>query len=94
MTYLEALDYIAALEARGWRLGLDRMEEFTRRAGLTDALGGTDMAYKVAGGNKWWQVRAGSLEGEWILMKKDFKDLRASAEEKWREERGNKVEEQ
>jgi dihydrofolate synthase / folylpolyglutamate synthase len=39
MTYDAAQAYIASLAPRGWRLGLDRMEEFVRRAGLTDALG-------------------------------------------------------
>jgi dihydrofolate synthase/folylpolyglutamate synthase len=34
MTYQEALDYISSLAPRGWRLGLDRMEEFARRASL------------------------------------------------------------
>lgn len=33
------------------------------------------MAYKIAGGTKWWQVRAGNgVEGEWIVMKKDWKE--------------------
>ena len=35
MTYDEAVAYIASLAPRGWRLGLDRMEEFARRAFLT-----------------------------------------------------------
>jgi len=39
MTYEEALATIAALEPRGWRLGLDRMQEFVRRAGLDDSVG-------------------------------------------------------
>ncbi|MEI7578274.1 MAG: folylpolyglutamate synthase/dihydrofolate synthase family protein [Armatimonadota bacterium] len=34
MTYDEAVAYIASLAPRGWRLGLDRMEEFARRASL------------------------------------------------------------
>ena len=34
MTYNEALAYISSLAPRGWRLGLDRMEEFARRASL------------------------------------------------------------
>lgn len=34
MTYADALAYVASLEPRGWRLGLDRMQEFCRRAGL------------------------------------------------------------
>lgn len=42
---------------------------------LITALGGEDMAYKIAGGSKWWQVRAGDgVEGEWIVMKKDWKE--------------------
>lgn len=32
MTYAQSLDYIAGLEKRGWRLGLDRMQEFARLA--------------------------------------------------------------
>src|ERR1700691_6262446 len=39
VTYKEAVAAILALEPRGWRLGLDRMQEFCRRADLTDALG-------------------------------------------------------
>src|SRR5471032_2196149 len=39
MTYSEALDYLASLAPRGWRLGLDRMQEFIRRADLIDAIG-------------------------------------------------------
>jgi len=41
MTYDQALAYIASLEPRGWRLGLDRMQEFARAAGLNDSLGST-----------------------------------------------------
>lgn len=37
------------------------------------------MAYKVAGGSKWWQVRAGpGVEAEWIVMKKDWKEYEKS----------------
>ena len=39
MDYLEAQEYIASLAQRGWRLGLDRMTEFARRAGLAGSLG-------------------------------------------------------
>ena len=39
MTFAEALAKITSLQTKGWRLGLDRMEEFLRRAGLDDALG-------------------------------------------------------
>ena len=41
MTFEEAVATISALEGRGWRLGLDRMREFLRRAGLADATGVT-----------------------------------------------------
>jgi dihydrofolate synthase/folylpolyglutamate synthase len=53
VTYEEALQYIASLQARGWRLGLDRMEEFVRRAGLEDAIGtgGSPGFIHVAGTN-------------------------------------------
>jgi len=40
MTYEQAMESISALQGRGWRLGLDRMEEFARRIGLADSLGG------------------------------------------------------
>ncbi len=39
MTYPEALNYLESLAPRGWRLGLDRMNEFVRRADLTSAIG-------------------------------------------------------
>ncbi len=38
MTYQQALAYVASLEPRGWRLGLDRMEEFCARLGLQNDL--------------------------------------------------------
>lgn len=39
------------------------------------------MAYKIAGGTKWWQVRAGAgVEGEWIVLKKDWKEYQRSKE--------------
>jgi hypothetical protein len=39
------------------------------------------MAYKIAGGTKWWQVRAGEgVEAEWIVMKKDWKEAAARDE--------------
>jgi len=50
MTYAEALDYIGALSHRGWRLGLDRMEELVRRCGLERGL--TELKHlHVAGTN-------------------------------------------
>lgn len=53
MTYQNALDYIASLAPRGWRLGLDRMQAFCERAGLGDALGapGGPQFVHVAGTN-------------------------------------------
>ena len=53
MDYQEAQDYIASLAQRGWRLGLDRMSEFARRAGLTGFLGenGSPKFIHVAGTN-------------------------------------------
>jgi dihydrofolate synthase/folylpolyglutamate synthase len=39
MTYQEALDYIASLAPRGWRLGLDRMEELLIRSKLANSVG-------------------------------------------------------
>ncbi len=53
MEYRDALAYIASLAPRGWRLGLDRMQEFARRAGLDDALGtpGGPQFIHVAGTN-------------------------------------------
>lgn len=44
------------------------------------------MAYKIAGGTKWWQVRAGpGVEGEWIVLKKDWKDYQKAKEGSQRE---------
>lgn len=53
MTYKEALDTISALQGRGWRLGLDRMEKFLEVAGLSEALGhsGTPRFVHIAGTN-------------------------------------------
>ncbi len=53
MTYEESLAYIANLELRGWRLGLDRMQAFVNRAGLTGSLGepGGPQFVHVAGTN-------------------------------------------
>ncbi|MDR3691203.1 MAG: bifunctional folylpolyglutamate synthase/dihydrofolate synthase [Fimbriimonas sp.] len=53
MTYEQALAYISGLEARGWRLGLDRMQEFVRRANLSDSVGapGGPQFIHVAGTN-------------------------------------------
>lgn len=57
---------------------------------LITALGGEEQAYKVVGGTKWWQVRAGpGVEAEWIVLKKDWKDYQRSQEtSKGKEEEG------
>lgn len=50
---------------------------------LVTAFGGPEMAYKIAGGVKWWQVRAGpGVEAEWICMKKDYRQF-VNEEKKW-----------
>lgn len=54
MTYDESLAWIAGLQGRGWRLGLDRMRAFVRAAGLEDVLGGPESPIQylhVAGTN-------------------------------------------
>lgn len=53
MDYQEALDYVASLAPRGWRLGLDRMRAFAHEAGLDDALGveGSPQYIHIAGTN-------------------------------------------
>lgn len=45
MTYEAALAYMASLAPRGWRLGLDRMEAFVERLGLTPSVRGDDVHY-------------------------------------------------
>lgn len=50
---------------------------------LIEALGGEEMAYKIAGGSKWWQVRTGpGVEAEWIVMKKDWKEQKRNSDSK------------
>ncbi len=51
MTFEEAVAYVSGLAPRGWRLGLDRMREFARRAGLDSALGPHPRFVHVAGTN-------------------------------------------
>jgi dihydrofolate synthase/folylpolyglutamate synthase len=34
MTFEQAVEYVGSLAGRGWRMGLDRMTEFARRAGI------------------------------------------------------------
>jgi hypothetical protein len=42
---------------------------------LVRALGGAELATKMAGGTKWWRVRMqAGVEGEWIGIKKDFRN--------------------
>ncbi|KAH7928695.1 alpha/beta-hydrolase [Leucogyrophana mollusca] len=55
---------------------------------LIQALGGEDVAKRVVGGTKWWQVRGvRGIDGEWITAKKDWQDAkkRWKAQEKRRE---------
>jgi len=47
MTYEEALEYIASLQSRGWRLGLERIRQFCEVADLTPWLGGNDRTQYV-----------------------------------------------
>ncbi|WVQ77836.1 hypothetical protein IAR50_007531 [Cryptococcus sp. DSM 104548] len=59
---------------------------------LIKGFGGEEMAFKIAGGTKWWQVRAGpGVEAEWIVMKKDWRTVVAE-EKKERKERKDKPE--
>lgn len=52
MNYEESVRYLEMLAPRGWRLGLDRMAEFARRAGLDDNLGQGPTKYvHIAGTN-------------------------------------------
>lgn len=52
---------------------------------LVKAFGGEEMAFKIAGGSKWWQVRAGAgVEAEWIVMRKDFKEYERGEKERKR----------
>ncbi|KAF5357302.1 hypothetical protein D9758_005908 [Tetrapyrgos nigripes] len=59
---------------------------------LTKALGGEDVARKVVGGVKWWQIRAVSgVDAEWITAKKDWQDAkkRHKMQEKMKQENGD-----
>lgn len=52
MNYAEAVAYLSGLQNRGWRLGLDRMEAFLDRSGLSHNLGnGLTQYLHVAGTN-------------------------------------------
>jgi len=50
LTYDQAVKALSALAPRGWRLGLDRMEEFVRRASLEHAVDGTGPRFIHIGG--------------------------------------------
>lgn len=53
---------------------------------LVTALGGEDMAYRIAGGTVWWQARAGpGVEAEWITMKRDDRE-HVNTENVWAKE--------
>ncbi|KAF9026049.1 alpha/beta-hydrolase [Hymenopellis radicata] len=44
---------------------------------LTKALGGEEVARRMVGGVKWWQVRGlDGVDGQWINAKKDWKDAK------------------
>jgi len=51
MTYKKSLDYLASLEPRGWRLGLDRMQAFIDRLGLTHSINEPRKFIHIAGTN-------------------------------------------
>ncbi|WVQ86452.1 hypothetical protein IAS59_000164 [Cryptococcus gattii] len=60
---------------------------------IVTAFGGEEMTYKIAGGTKWWQVRAGQgVEAEWIVMKKDWKEV-VEEEKRENEKRNGKKKE-
>ncbi|KAK7472430.1 hypothetical protein VKT23_000545 [Stygiomarasmius scandens] len=59
---------------------------------LIRALGGEDVARKVVGGVKWWQVRAVSgVDAEWITAKKDWQEAkkRYKMQQKMRRQKGD-----
>ncbi|WVQ79674.1 hypothetical protein IAT38_001774 [Cryptococcus sp. DSM 104549] len=61
---------------------------------LITAFGGEEMACKIAGGTKWWQVRAGQgVEAEWIVMKKDWRDVVAEEKTEKKDKKGKLVKE-
>ncbi|KAL1678968.1 hypothetical protein EV122DRAFT_210830 [Schizophyllum commune] len=44
---------------------------------IVAALGGVDMAKRVVGGVKWWQVRGlKGVDGQWICTKKDYQEAK------------------
>lgn len=52
LNYEDAATYLSTLHKRGWRLGLDRMEEFARRCGVSEDLGsGHTKFLHIAGTN-------------------------------------------
>ena len=53
LSFEEAVARLGEYQTRGWRLGLDRMQEFLRRLGLEDKLGrpGGPQYIHVAGTN-------------------------------------------
>lgn len=56
------------------RLSIPQVTSSLAAKYLIEALGGKEMAFKIAGGTTWWQVRAGrGVECEWITMKKDVR---------------------
>ena len=57
---------------------------------LLRALGGPEHARKIVGGQEWWQVRGvKGVEGEWIVVKKDWEAR--EKEEREREKEREKI---
>jgi hypothetical protein len=51
---------------------------------MVTALGGEEMAYRIAGGTKWWQVRlTAGVEAEWICMKNEYRHSK-NEEKSWK----------
>jgi hypothetical protein len=58
---------------------------------LIDALGGPEAARSIVGGTEWWQVRGErGVRGEWIAMRRDWREREKKEEshrKKWKAER-------
>ena len=60
---------------------------------LIQALGGPENAFKLCGGTKWWTVRfQAGVEGEWIGIKKDWKQEEARVKKEEERQKKHKVE--
>lgn len=59
---------------------------------LIQALGGPENAFKLCGGTKWWTVRfQAGVEGEWIGIKKDWKQEEARVKKEEERQKKHKV---